>query len=138
MRVCRSGEIILPCFQNVSTSAEFVVGAHLFAADLYFHRFACAGGKFLCFIEPDELNGGLFHLIFYVVSRIGRLHIELNDFLAGHFAAVFDRYFKGKQVVSFVITAGKSAPLEPGIGETVAEGICHNAFVVITASVALL
>ena len=93
--------------------------------------------KFVGLGKSDELNGRLFDLIFYIVSRIRRLHIKLNNFFTRLVTNIFYRDVESKFVVRPVICTLEAAPSKVGIRKTVSEGISHNAFVIIAARISL-
>ena len=123
MRIGCGGYVVFAGIENICLCTLCIVGDEVFEIYLKTYLLGYALFDIVGLIETDERHGRLFNVVELI---IGRLYVNLNDFLAAAFARVSD--LERNCYVSVRIRRGNAVvrPFEGRIRKAVAEWILNG------------
>ena len=101
VRVGRKRQIVVAGFEDIGPVAERVITLHVRRVERQRNGLALTGLQQLRFGKVRQIHARLFYAVVDVILRIGRLVVQLRDFLARERAGVGDLHGDGDLAVRF-------------------------------------
>ena len=121
--IVRHGKVVRSRINNVGARIDSVIRTQLFFWHSQRNRLCFARQKQARFAETAQLHRCLLYQILLIIVRIGRLEVDLNNFLARHSTCIGDIHRNSKLI--FLFRQLEIAVFKGCVAQSVAKGIQH-------------